>query len=72
MTIKDIQNKLNKFATEHPDLLNAPVVTDGGWLVIGHFIEDEDPSEENDYTPDGYWELGRAVIALPEDTGAKY
>lgn len=72
MTIKDIQNKLNKFATEHPDLLNEPAVIDGGWLAIGHYIVDEPASEDNDWTDEGHWDVGRAVIALPEDTGAKY
>ena len=68
MTVKDIQNKINKFAAEHPDLLNEPVVTDCGWLRIGRFIEDEPASEENDYAPDGYWQFGETLMILPEDT----
>lgn len=72
MTIKDIQNTFNKFAAEHPDMLNEPVVMDSGWLVIGHYIVDEPASEDNDWTDEGHWDIGKTVMCLPEDTGAKY
>ena len=68
MTVKDIQNKINKFAAEHPDLLNEHVVTDCGWLRIGEFVEDEEPSDENDWAPDGHWKFGETLMVLPENT----
>ena len=61
MTVRDIQKNINKFASEHSDLLDEPTVIDGGWLCIGHFDKEEDD-----------WVISQNVTVLPRDTGAKY
>lgn len=66
MTIKTFKENIDKFAAEHPELLDKEIVVDGSWIRIGKLVRDEeDPS-------DRYWETYETVTCLPQNTGAEY
>jgi hypothetical protein len=66
MTLKELVQKVNKFAEENPDLLDEYVATLKEEVVIGEYIEDEEASEDNDWSPAGHWKIGKTVCLLPE------
>ena len=61
MTLKELKEKIDKVFAEHPELADETVAADlqardeSVWLEVAAFIEDEEPSEDNDYAPAGHW-----------------
>ncbi len=61
MTLNELKNKVDNILNEHPELANEKVAADlrargeSVWLEVAKFVEDENPSEDNDYAPAGHW-----------------
>ena len=61
MTLNELKNKIDKVLAEHPELADKTVAADlqardeSVWLEVAKFVEDEEPSEDNDYAPAGHW-----------------
>lgn len=66
MKLKDLLQEVSKFAEENPDLLDKHVAILNEDIVMGEFVEDEEASEDNDWSPDGHWKIGKTVSCCLE------
>lgn len=67
MNIKELKRRVDEAFKKFPNA-KAPIVRLGNELRFGVYVEDEEPSEDNDWSPEGHWELDPELVCLlPEE-----
>lgn len=65
MTIKELKKRVDAAYKKFADVKTDLVVL-GDSIRFGEYVEDEEASEDNDWSPEGHWVIGKTVLTLPE------
>ena len=66
MTIAELKRIIDEEYNKNPTR-DTPVITCGGWLRFGEWVEEEPPCRDNNYESEGYWDAQEFILPLPEE-----